>query len=110
MELFQNISINEIRAFWFVRKLGFKGFEGRPRVRTGTYLVGTTVPYRTAVEAHVIKIHPFCRTTLLRQDVGCRTEWPANHRRALPIPLAERDKSQNDHCQNRVTKECPNYI
>jgi hypothetical protein len=30
MELFQNISINEIRAFWFVRKLGFKGFEGRP--------------------------------------------------------------------------------
>jgi hypothetical protein len=31
MELFQNISINEIRAFWFVRKLGFKGFEGRPR-------------------------------------------------------------------------------
>jgi hypothetical protein len=28
--LFQNISINEIRAFWFVRKLGFKGFEGRP--------------------------------------------------------------------------------
>jgi hypothetical protein len=30
MELFQNISINEIRAFWFVRKLGFKSFEGRP--------------------------------------------------------------------------------
>jgi hypothetical protein len=30
IEVFQNISINEKRDFWFVRKLGFKGFEGRP--------------------------------------------------------------------------------
>jgi hypothetical protein len=38
MELFQNISINEIRAFWFVRKLGFKGFEGRPCGEKETFL------------------------------------------------------------------------
>ena len=30
IEVFQNISINEKRDVWFVRKLGFKGFEGRP--------------------------------------------------------------------------------
>ncbi len=38
IELFQNNSRYEKRAFWFVRKLGFKGFEGRP-CRPSTTLI-----------------------------------------------------------------------
>jgi hypothetical protein len=69
MELFQNISINEIRAFWFVRKLGFKGFEGRPTGITGTsfyvFFNHTFAPlYRDddVLRPSIILLHHACPT------------------------------------------------
>jgi hypothetical protein len=33
IELFQNISLNQKPAFWFMQKFGFKGFEACPSLQ-----------------------------------------------------------------------------